>query len=140
MTSTYTTTRLSPQAMARHGWVCTYRGLGKHQRWSHCDGWLLEHCGHPTALHPWALYAPNGRMILTGADGKLLGLRSRGLRLVLQGVGLGGMMEDKAKHEVERFLEFEQFTRKLRETRIAEHLSDQAIMLMFLALGKEMWR
>lgn len=49
-------------------------------------------------------------------------------------------MEAEAKRQVERYLEFEQFTRKLRDTGIAAHLSDQAIMLMFLALGSKMWR
>lgn len=36
-------------------------------RWLHVLGWRLEHCGHPTALTPWALYNPSGRMVLTGA-------------------------------------------------------------------------
>lgn len=36
-------------------------------RWIHKDGWKLDHCGHPTANHPWALYEPSGRMVLTGA-------------------------------------------------------------------------
>lgn len=26
----------------------------------------MVHCGHPTALHPWALYDPKGRMVCTG--------------------------------------------------------------------------
>lgn len=38
-------------------------------RWNHAGGWRLEHCGHPTANHPWALYDPEGRMHLTGGAG-----------------------------------------------------------------------
>lgn len=39
-------------------------------RWLHTSGYRLEHCGHPTALRPWALYepGPDGRMVLTGAE------------------------------------------------------------------------
>lgn len=36
--------------------------------WRHRDGWRLEHCGHPTALYPWALYDAKGRMHLTGIN------------------------------------------------------------------------
>jgi hypothetical protein len=35
-------------------------------RWEHQAGWRLEHCGHPTAVWPWALFAPDGEMVLTG--------------------------------------------------------------------------
>lgn len=35
-------------------------------RWAHVAGWRLEHCGHPTATYPWALYAPAGWMVRTG--------------------------------------------------------------------------
>jgi hypothetical protein len=34
--------------------------------WQHVSGWRLEHCGHPTALWPWALFNPKGKLILTG--------------------------------------------------------------------------
>jgi hypothetical protein len=34
--------------------------------WEHRAGWRLEHCGHPTANWPWALFAPGGEMVLTG--------------------------------------------------------------------------
>ena len=27
-------------------------------------GWTIEHCGHPTALWPYALFNPAGEMIL----------------------------------------------------------------------------
>lgn len=35
--------------------------------WLHVTGWALYHCGHPTALHPWALLDPSGAMVCTGA-------------------------------------------------------------------------
>jgi hypothetical protein len=35
--------------------------------WTHPSGWWLQHCGHPTALHPWMLRDPQGRMLGTGA-------------------------------------------------------------------------
>jgi hypothetical protein len=59
---------LSHKAMEGHGWRRTdpkpWRKLSA--TWKHRDGWRLEHCGHPTALHPWALYDPKGRMHCTG--------------------------------------------------------------------------
>ncbi len=58
---------LSPKAMAELGWTRT--GLGLSSRWTHPSGWRLEHCGHPTALHPWALYSPEGKLVLTGIIG-----------------------------------------------------------------------
>jgi hypothetical protein len=36
-------------------------------RWLHRDGWRLAHCGHPTAIHPWMLFAPSGELLFTGA-------------------------------------------------------------------------
>ena len=35
-------------------------------RYVHRDGWLLMHCGHPTANWPYALYDSKGRMHLSG--------------------------------------------------------------------------
>lgn len=35
-------------------------------RWLHVDGWEIQHCGHPTALWPWALYDAAGLMHCTG--------------------------------------------------------------------------
>jgi len=59
----------SPQEMARAGWTRTDpRPWGKcSARWEHVRGWLLEHCGHPTAHWPWLLVAPDGRIVRTGA-------------------------------------------------------------------------
>lgn len=34
--------------------------------WAHRSGWYLEHCGHPTANTPWALYNPAGEMVRMG--------------------------------------------------------------------------
>jgi hypothetical protein len=36
-------------------------------QWWHAAGWRLVHCGHPTALWPWRLYAPDGAVHCTGA-------------------------------------------------------------------------
>jgi hypothetical protein len=39
--------------------------------WLSSCGWRIEHCGHPTANWPWALYDPKGRMHLYGGrDGR----------------------------------------------------------------------
>lgn len=32
--------------------------------YEHPAGYRIEHCGHPTALWPYALYGPDGQMIL----------------------------------------------------------------------------
>jgi hypothetical protein len=61
--------RLSRAQIASSGWtrVDPRPWTKLHARWRHPAGWRLEHCGHPTALNPWALYAPTGEMVLTGA-------------------------------------------------------------------------
>jgi hypothetical protein len=61
-------TRMSPKQIQAAGWTrIDPRPWSKvRARWRHATGWRLEHCGHPTALRPWALYAPSGEMILTG--------------------------------------------------------------------------
>jgi hypothetical protein len=53
----------------RRGWErMDPRPWGKLEaRWQHTRGWRLDHCGHPTALWPWCLYAPDGAMYFTGA-------------------------------------------------------------------------
>jgi hypothetical protein len=60
--------RISPKQLAALGWVrlnpCAPTIMA---RFEHRDGWRLEHCGHPTANFPWALYDPAGHLILTGA-------------------------------------------------------------------------
>lgn len=62
------TAPISAKAMALLGWFrLTHPSSGKnHQRWRHATGWEIHHCGHPTALRPWVLLAPDGRFIRTG--------------------------------------------------------------------------
>lgn len=62
------TPRISHKPRAEKGWVrVDPRPWGKlNAQWKHRDGWWLEHCGHPTALWPWALYDPKGRMHCMG--------------------------------------------------------------------------
>ena len=55
--------RITPKELEARGWV-KVRGYRTYQ---HRNGWLIQHCGHPTALWPYALYDPEGQMILTGA-------------------------------------------------------------------------
>lgn len=46
-------------------WRRTDDGVGKMgSRYAHPKGYTIEHCGHPTALWPYALYGPDGQMIL----------------------------------------------------------------------------
>jgi hypothetical protein len=52
--------RISPKELNTKGW----KPLGG-RTYRHVTGWLIEHCGHPTALWPYALYDPSGKMILT---------------------------------------------------------------------------
>lgn len=43
------------------GWVQTLKhASGKGGRWEHpASGWVLTHCGHPTAIYPYALHSPD---------------------------------------------------------------------------------
>lgn len=59
--------RLSPKQVAALGWTRIDNSRSKFGRWEHPSGWRIEHCGHPTALWPWALYSPTGEMVCTGA-------------------------------------------------------------------------
>ena len=46
-------------------WRRTDGGSGKlFARYVHPSGYTIQHCGHPTANYPYALYGPDGRMIL----------------------------------------------------------------------------
>ena len=62
-------TPMSPRQMAALGWTRTDARPWKkvNARWSHVDGWRVEHCGHPTALHSWSLFSPEGLFVKTGA-------------------------------------------------------------------------
>lgn len=55
---------ISHAAMRRHGWERVDGRKDKFARWLHTEsGWGLAHCGHPTALRPWALVRPDGRLV-----------------------------------------------------------------------------
>lgn len=44
---------------------------GKGAVWRHRpSGWVIEHCGHPTALWPWAIYDPEGRGPIVSHNGR----------------------------------------------------------------------
>jgi hypothetical protein len=46
-------------------WIRTDGGTSKTSAvYRHESGYWIEHCGHPTALWPYALYGPDGYMIL----------------------------------------------------------------------------
>lgn len=62
------TRHLSPAEMQAAGWTrVDPRPWSKvNARWVHRGGWTLEHCGHPTALRPWILTAPDGGEVRTG--------------------------------------------------------------------------
>lgn len=57
--------RISPKELAALGWRRVDNGIMR--TFQHLDGWLLEHCGHPTANYPYLLLNPDGERILTGA-------------------------------------------------------------------------
>lgn len=51
-------------------WQRVDAGAGKLQaRYAHPAGYRIEHCGHPTALWPYALYGPDRKLILA-ANGR----------------------------------------------------------------------
>lgn len=43
------------------GWIQTLKHpSGKGGQWHHpASGWWLTHCGHPTAIYPYALHSPD---------------------------------------------------------------------------------
>lgn len=46
----------------RPGWTRCYGGTGG--KWQHESGWVVKHCGHPTALFPYTAGPPG----YTGAE------------------------------------------------------------------------
>jgi len=58
---------VSTVALARAGWL-RIDGTRRKCRavYARRDGWRAAHCGHPTALTPWALYDPTGALVLNG--------------------------------------------------------------------------
>jgi hypothetical protein len=71
-----------------------------HARWAHRDGWKLVHCGHPTAIWPWGLYDPSGRMhctaLTTGGSDPTCGVAWRDLRSAVDYVAEMGLRALKA--------------------------------------------
>src|SRR3954471_18568760 len=61
--------RISPKELRSRGWTALPRpdNHPASKQYRHAEGWRIEHCGHPTALWPYALFDPAGRMICTGA-------------------------------------------------------------------------
>lgn len=55
---------MSHKAMRLAGWqrVDPKPWTKLRARWQGPRGFVLEHCGHPTALYPWALYDAEGTM------------------------------------------------------------------------------
>jgi len=64
-------TPISAKQLAARGWTRTDPRPWRKTtaRLSHPSGWRLEHCGHPTAHWPWALYSPEGELVLRGVAG-----------------------------------------------------------------------
>ena len=66
--STLSHRRISPKELRARGWTPSPKKRYTAGRdYTHSDGWTIQHCGHPTALWPYILRTPEGRMILTGA-------------------------------------------------------------------------
>ena len=49
--------------MTRPGWSVVAPGRrGKGATLRHDSGWQVQHCGHPTATHPYCLLSPDGAL------------------------------------------------------------------------------
>jgi hypothetical protein len=65
-------------ARQRKGWTRLQGGCGG--VWKHDSGWLVRHCGHPTALWPYyGLRPEGGQMLLSGGFGVGIGFRTLAL-------------------------------------------------------------
>jgi hypothetical protein len=77
-------------------------------RWQHAAGWHLAHCGHPTALWPWSLYAPDGTMHRTGARrgkpeiGQGWGTLREAMEYVDEALRRAGLMDGSVARPVRR--------------------------------------
>jgi hypothetical protein len=63
--------KISPKELAANGWQKTgsrFEPGNFGRKYTHKDGSVISHCGHPTALWPYVLEDPQGRMVLTGAQ------------------------------------------------------------------------
>ncbi len=47
----------------RYGWERLRGGCGG--VWKHNSGWIVKHCGHPTALWPYYGLSPDGEMLVS---------------------------------------------------------------------------
>jgi len=55
----------SRRTLLESPWQRVDAGTGKlHARYQHPSGYRIHHCGHPTALWPYAMYGPDDKMIL----------------------------------------------------------------------------
>jgi hypothetical protein len=60
--------RISPKELRDKGWTPQPKpAFGAGRDYHHRDGWIISHCGHPTANYPYMLTDPDGCDILTGA-------------------------------------------------------------------------
>lgn len=46
----------------------TATGKGVTREFVHASGWFVQHCGHPTANTPWAVYDPAGDIHTDGIE------------------------------------------------------------------------
>lgn len=62
-------TPISKAELLRRGWVrVDPRPWSKTAaRYAHARGWAIAHSGHATDMHPFLLWDPQGRLVLTGA-------------------------------------------------------------------------
>lgn len=83
--------------------------------WQHASGWVLRHCGHPTALWPYYLEDPQGRMAVSHTGRGFHHLVDA--QLALEGV-LAGQLElvEPSPDEALRAMDPDQ-ARALRELR-----------------------
>jgi hypothetical protein len=58
----------------RKGWTKYGGAMGVGGVWKHESGWIVKHCGHPTALWPYYAVSPKGTMLIhvKRAFGKLV--------------------------------------------------------------------
>ena len=66
----------------------TPKGLEKFGAWRHVSGWIVQHCGHPTANWPYSLIAPDRNETIVSYNGR--GFKSAAIgRAVVEGIIAG---------------------------------------------------